>query len=182
VPVTVYSDLRLPPKERLKRTSEFLGLSERDLQLIRQTSGIIREHAGELVSQLYDRLAAFPESAELLANASAATGEGLDRRREALANWLGNIVKLAEEGSDWLPEALYSTGATHTGLSKSKVRVPLDLMVLSTALLQNAIVAEVLRQRPGDMEAAGAWTRITWLALDLMAAAYDELPAHTART
>ena len=181
--MTVYSAKDLTPPERLKRASEFLELGERDLQLIRQTSGIVRSRADHIVGRLYDRLASFPESAELLTQASSVTGEGLERRRDALTNWLGNVVKLVEEGSDWLPEALHTTGATHAGAGKSEVRVPIDLMVLTMALLEDTISAELLRARPGDLDAVWAWTKLLWVAFDVMAAAYDgPLPAGASAT
>jgi hemoglobin-like flavoprotein len=169
----VYSTSPDSPVARMKRASNFIGLSERDLQLIRQTSPLVRKHAGTLVDALYERLSSFPESADLLSAASASTGEGLARRREALTAWLGNVLKLVQQESDVVPQAVRSTGAVHAGTGKSAVVVPLDLMVLSTASLQNAINIILVDEREADGETVAAWGKLVWVLFDLMASGYD---------
>jgi hemoglobin-like flavoprotein len=173
-----YSEAQLGPRERLERSAEFLAISDRDLQLVRQTAHVVRQHAGSIVNELYDNLTRFPESRELLDQSVAATGEGVERRREALTAWLGNVLTLTEEASDWLPEALHSTGAVHAGASKSSVRIPLDLMVMTMASLQNSINVLLVGVANANAETVAAWGKVLWLVFDLMAAAYDdELPA-----
>ena len=169
--------------ERLVRGSTFMELQDRDLQLVRQTAAMVRQHAGTIVDDLYERLAAFPEAAALLARASDATGEDIDRRREALKAWLRNVLTLVDQDSDWLPQALRSTGALHAGASKSSVRVPLDLMVMTMASLQNSINSLLIEVGHASAEAVAAWGKLLWLIFDVMASAYDdELPAGTNRT
>jgi hypothetical protein len=47
-------------------------------------------------------------------------------------------------------------------------------MVLTTALLQDAIHTALLRARPGDAEVISAWSKLLWLFLDMMASAYHD--------
>ncbi|HEX5939061.1 MAG TPA: protoglobin domain-containing protein [Dehalococcoidia bacterium] len=173
-----YSEAQLGPRERLERSADFLTISDRDLQLVRQTAHLVRQHAGSIVKELYDNLTRFPESRELLDKSLAATGEGIERRREALTAWLGNVLTLIEEASDWLPDAVRSTGAVHAGSSKSSVQVPLDLMVMTMASLQNSINMLLVGVANASAETVAAWGKVLWLTFDMMAAAYDdELPA-----
>lgn len=160
------------------RGSALMELQDRDLQLVRQTAGIIRQHAGTIVDELYERLTALPEAAALLARATDATGEDVDRRQEALKAWLRNVLTLVDQDSDWLPQALRSTGAVHAGSSKSSVRVPLDLMVMTMASLQNSINSLLIEVGHASGETVAAWGKLLWLIFDVMASAYDEeLPA-----
>lgn len=173
--MTAYSDLGVSPAARYERAIAMVGLTKNDLALIVDTSYLVTESAEQIVVGLYDHLTSFPEAKDLFERAHNVSGDTMKTRVASIHGWLREVIALVARAPDLIPDALTATGRSHAGQGKGGVVIPLDLMLLTMAYLQESITRAV-DVKEGGQPAAAAWRRFLWVAFDLMAATYDDQP------
>ena len=167
---------------RLKELADFVGLSQEELDLIKETSGPILEHADELTSKVYDNFLQFPETRKFFLESDGEVDEDrLTRRKHSLARWLRGSIdfKIDED----YPIRVLATGIVHSHPPSHRAHlgsVPSRYMVASMSFIQTR-VAEILEEDLEDpglaFRAAVAWNKMLMLQLDILLAGYvNETP------
>ena len=162
---------------RLKEISDFVGLGQDELELLRATSGAILKHADELTGRVYDNFLRFPETRKFFEGPDGQVDqERLIRRKHSLARWLvGSIdFKIDED----YPIRILATGIVHSHPPSHRAHVgsvPSRFMVASMSFIQTA-VGEILRKELDDqglaMRASEAWNKMLMVQLDILLAGY----------
>ena len=167
---------------RLKELADFVGLSQEELDLIRETSAPILEHADELTAKVYDNFLRFPETRKFFLEPDGEVDEErLTRRKHSLARWLRGSIdfKIDED----YPIRVLATGIVHSHPPSHRAHlgsVPSRYMVASMSFIQTR-VAEILEEGLEDprltLKAAVAWNKMLMLQLDILLAGYvNETP------
>ena len=74
----------------------FTGLSDDDVQVIRQTAPMILKHERAITSALYEHFLQFPSTAQFFLTPEGDPDEArLERRKHSLARWLRETAEVA---------------------------------------------------------------------------------------
>lgn len=163
---------------RMRRMMEFVGLTDDDVKLVRDSGPILAEHADELTEAIYRHFLEFPETRAFFLD--EATGEvdldRIERRRHSLTRWLRNSIEFRVDED--LPVFLLAIGIVHSHPAAHREHlgsIPMRFMIGTMSLAQTA-VSRLLKEEVADQETAWrtaeAWNKLLMVQLDLLVAGY----------
>ena len=131
--------------ERMRRTLQFVGFGEAELELVRSTGPLLLSRAEELTTAVYDHFLKFPETRRYFVTESGEVDEErLERRKHSLGRWLVNTMQA--EGDLALYLLAIAVVHSHPPTNRAHLgSVPSRFMIGTISLAQTA-VAEALRQ------------------------------------
>lgn len=157
--------------------ADFVGLTDADLALIRNSAPALLPRADELAAAVYERFLAYPATARYFLHRDGAVNETrLARRKHSLARWLRNSIEFQID--DQFPVFLLAVGVVHSNPPLPAGRhgsVPARFMTGTISFIQSEISA-ALAQEISDpalaMQTAIAWNKMLMLQLDVLLAGY----------
>ena len=162
---------------RMRQMADFVGFTDEDLELVRESGPILLARADELTSAVYDHFLQFPATARFFLTPEGEIDQSrLDRRKHSLARWLRNSIdfKLDEQ----FPVFLLAMGVVHSNPSMERGylgSVPARFMIGTMSFAQTAI-AGVLSEDMDDpnrvLRTSVAWNKLFMLQLDVLLAGY----------
>ena len=158
----------------------FTGLSDDDVQVIRQTAPMILKHERAITSALYEHFLQFPSTAQFFLTPEGDPDEArLERRKHSLARWLRETAEVAMS-HDFVYHLL-AVSLSHSHRSHGPGgKIPPQFMVGAMSLAQTTF-AGLLRDEMEDVgqafDAAVAWNKLLLLHLNILLLGYF-LPAH----
>ena len=167
---------------RMKQMTEFVGLTQTDVELIQSTAGLLVPHAEALTSAIYDHFLLFPETRKFFLKEDGEVDQDrITRRKHSLKRWLENTIQHQVDGD--LPVFLLTAGLVHSHPPSNRAHlgsVPSRFMIGTISFVQTAIT-QLLFQEMDDpqkaMLASSAWSKLLMVQLDILLAGYiDEVP------
>ena len=162
---------------RMKEVAEFVGLGQRELDIIQSTRELVLARGEELTAAVYDHFLKFPETRRFfLEEGGAVDEEKLDRRKRSLLRWLTGSIdfKINED----YPIRLLATGIVHSHPPSHRAHlgsIPSRFMVGSMSFMQTAL-AQMFHEEisdPSDAHSASvAWNKLLMVQLDILQAGY----------
>ena len=153
----------------------FVGLREKDVQVIRRTAPFVLKHEAALTAALYEHFLKFPATAKFfLAEDGSPDRVRIERRRHSLGRWLRETAEAALTHD--FSYYLLGVGISHSHREHGPGgKIPPDLMVATMSITQSAL-AGVLRAELGSaeaaLEAAVAWNKLLLLHLNAFLVPY----------
>ena len=167
---------------RMKHMTEFVGLTQTDLELIQSSAAVLVPHAEALTAAIYDHFLLFPETRQFfLSEDGEVDQDRITRRKHSLKRWLENTIQ--HQVDEDLPVFLLTAGLVHSHPPSNRAHlgsVPSRFMVGTISFVQTAI-ARLLFQEMDEpqnaMLASLAWNKLLMVQLDILLAGYiDEVP------
>ena len=169
---------------RMEEMASFVGLTEEDKTLIRNSGPLILEHAEALTDAVYDHFMGYPQARKFFVTEEGEVDEvRLARRKHTLIRWMRETaaVKLDESFAGYLLAMGVSHGYPPTH-REHLGPVPSRYMIGTISFAQSAI-GDLLRREMGDPELALrtslAWNKILMVELDVLLAGYVTEPRST---
>ena len=162
---------------RMRQMADFVGFTDEDLALVRESGPILLERADELTAAVYDHFLRFPSTARFFLTPEGEIDQSrLDRRKHSLARWLRNSIdfKLDEQ----FPVFLLAMGVVHSNPSMERGylgSVPARFMIGTMSFAQTAIagvLAEDMDDTTRVLRTSVAWNKLLMLQLDVLLAGY----------
>ena len=170
---------RVPPgadmQGYLRELAEFVGLSEADAVVIRESAPAVLKHEAALTSALYEHFLRFPATARFFLGPDGAPDRArIERRKHSLARWLRETAQAAL--SHEYVYYLLSMGIAHSHRDYGPGgRIPPQFMVAAMSLTQTALAA-IFRDEMGDparaLAASMAWNKLLLLNLNALLVGY----------
>ena len=162
---------------RLRQMAEFVGFTDEDLALVRESGPILLDRAEELTTAVYDHFLLFPATARFFLTPEGEIDQTrLDRRKHSLARWLRNSIEFQLD--EQFPVFLLAMGVVHSNPSLERGylgSVPARFMIGTMSFAQTAIAA-VLSEDMDDpdkvLRTSMAWNKVLMLQLDVLLAGY----------
>ena len=162
---------------RLEEMASFVGLTEQDRELIRDSAGLIMDHAQALTDAVYDHFLKYPQARKFFVAEDGEVDEvRLARRKHTLARWLRDTAECALD--DGFAVYLLAMGISHRNLPTHRAHlgpVPSRYMIGTMSFAQTAI-SELLRSSMPDADLAHrtstAWNKLLMVELDVLLADY----------
>ncbi len=162
---------------RMRQMADFIGLTDAELELIRDSAPALLPHADDLAAAVYERFLSYPATARYFLHRDGAVNETrLARRKHSLARWLRNSIEFKID--EQFPVFLLAVGVVHSNPPLPAGRhgsVPARFMTGTISFIQSEITA-LLAQEISDpaqaMQTAVAWNKMLMLQLDVLLAGY----------
>lgn len=162
---------------RMQQMADFMGLSDDDLALVRESGPLLLARAEELTSAVYDHFLKFPGTARFFLTPEGEVDQTrLDRRKHSLARWLRHSIDFQID--EQFPIFLLAMGVVHSNPSLERGylgSIPARFMIGTMSFAQTAI-ASVLSEDMDDpvrvLHASMAWNKLLMLQLDVLLAGY----------
>ena len=167
---------------RMAQMAEFVGFTDDDLALVRESGPILLARADELTSAVYEYLMKFPATARFFLTPEGDVDEiRLERRKHSLARWLTHSIDFRID--EQFPVFLLAISVVHSNPSLERGylgSVPARFMIGTMSFAQTAI-ASVLSEEMDDpvraLQTSIAWNKLLMLQLDVLLAGYvNETP------
>jgi hypothetical protein len=165
----------------VREMSEFVGLGEADIAVIRRTAPMVLEQEAAFTAALYEHFLKFPATARFFLGEDGAPDLArLERRKHSLGRWLRLTAEAAvtHEFSYYL----LAIGLSHSHRAQGPGGVvPAHFMVATMSLAQTTL-AQLFQSRLGDageaLAASVAWNKLLLVQLNVLLLGY--LPARPA--
>jgi hypothetical protein len=155
--------------------SEFVGLDDADLAVIRRTAPIVLAHEADFTTALYEHFLKFPWSARFfLAEDGTPDAVRIERRKHSLGRWLRETAEaaLAHDFNYYL----LAVGLSHSHRPRGPGGVvPAHLMVGAMSLGQTALARLFQAQLSDPQEALAAsiaWNKLLLVQLAVLLLGY----------
>ena len=162
---------------RLRQMAEFVGFTDEDLALVRESGPILLERAEELTTAVYDHFLLFPSTARFFLTPEGEIDQTrLDRRKHSLARWLRNSIEFQLD--EQFPVFLLAMGVVHSNPSLERGylgSVPARFMIGTMSFAQTAIasvLSEDMEDQDNVLRTSMAWNKLLMLQLDVLLAGY----------
>jgi hypothetical protein len=159
----------------MRELSQFMGLDDADLAIVRRTAPVVLAHEVALTTALYEHFLKFPWSARFfLAEDGTPDTARIERRKHSLGRWLRETAEAAlTHEFDYY---LLAVGLSHSHRSRGPGGVvPAHLMVGAMSLAQTAL-AGLFRAELADaheaLAASVAWNKLLLLQLNVLLLGY----------
>jgi hypothetical protein len=161
----------------MQQMADFIGLTDGDLELVRESGPLLLARADELTSAVYDHFLQFPGAARFFLKLDGDVDEiRLDRRKHSLARWLRYSIDFQID--EQFPVFLLAISVVHSNPSLERGylgSIPARFMIGTMSFAQTAI-ASVLSEDMDDpvrvLPASMAWNKLLMLQLDVLLAGY----------
>ena len=162
---------------RMQEMSEFVGLSDDDRQLIRNSAGIVVGNAGDLTDAVYDRFLEYPEARKYFVLEDGSVDHiRIEANKKTMIRWL--MDSSAAPANEGFPRYIAAIGRQHKDIPDH--RPPLGPVpsryVLGTVSFYQTAIGELLTRELADPDLASrtsvAWNKLLMLQLDLLLANY----------
>jgi hypothetical protein len=159
----------------VRELTEFVGLVEAELAVIRQTAPMVLKHERVLTEALYDHLLQFPATARFfLLEDGTPDRQRLERRKHSLGRWLRDTAEAAMT-HDFV-YYLLSVSLSHSHRQRGPGgKVPPQFMVGAISLAQTAlarIFQQELTQPQEALEASIVWNKLLLVHLNVLLLGY----------
>ena len=162
---------------RMQQMADFMGFSEEDLELVRESGPMLLDRAEELTSAVYDHFMQFPQTARFFLTPEGEIDQTrLDRRKHSLARWLRHSIDFQLD--EQFPVFLLAMGVVHSNPSLERGylgSVPARFMIGTMSFAQTAIAGVLLEAMSDPVRAlrtSCAWNKLLLLQLDVLLAGY----------
>ena len=162
---------------RMQHMADFVGLTEADLALIRETGPVILDRADDLAAAVYEHFLSYPATAPYFLTRQGEVNETrLERRKHSLARWVRNSIEFRIDQQ--FPVFLLAVGVVHSNPPAPAGRhgsVPARFMTGTISFIQTqiaSILAEDLDDPARALKVATAWNKMLMLQLDVLLAGY----------
>ena len=167
---------------RMREVAAFVGLGQKELDIIESTRELILSKGEEITGDVYDHFLQFQETRRFFLNEDDAVDDDrLERRKHSLLRWLRGSLdfKLDED----YPVRVLATGIVHSHPPSHRAHmgsIPSRFMIGSMSFLQT-ILADIFQSEIEDREeahqASVAWNKMLMVQLDILQAGYvNETP------
>jgi hypothetical protein len=162
---------------RMKELMGFVGITQADLDLVRETAPLILKHAEGLADAVYDHFLKFPPARKFFVTAQGEPDQAqLARRKHSLIRWFRSSIEFKVDED--FPISLLATGIVHSHPPTHRAHlgsIPSRFMIGTISFAQTAL-AELFRSEMGDpdraMRASAAWNKLLMVQLDILLAGY----------
>ena len=159
----------------IRELSEFVGLGEADIAIIRRTASVVLEAEAVITAALYEHFLKFPATARFfLGDDGAPDLARLERRKHSLGRWL----RLTAEAVATHEFSYYSlaVGLSHSHRAQGPGGVvPAHFMVATMSVAQTTL-AQLFQSRLGDgdeaLRASVAWNKLLLVHLNVLLLGY----------
>ena len=162
---------------RMRQMADFVGFTDEDLVLVRESGPILLDRADELTSAVYDHFLQFPSTARFFLTPDGEIDQSrLDRRKHSLARWLRNSIDFQLD--EQFPVFLLAMSVVHSNPSLERGylgSVPARFMIGTMSFAQTAIagvLAEDMEDPSQVLRTSVAWNKLFMLQLDVLLAGY----------
>ena len=167
---------------RMREVAAFVGLGQKELDIIESTRELILSKGEEITGDVYDHFLQFQETRRFFLNEDDAVDDDrLERRKHSLLRWLRGSLdfKLDED----YPVRVLATGIVHSHPPSHRAHmgsIPSRFMIGSMSFLQT-ILADIFQSEIEDREeahqASVAWNKMLIVQLDIIHSGYmNETP------
>jgi len=161
----------------MRQMADFVGFTDEDLALVRDSGPFLVDRAEELTSAVYDHFLQFPATARFFLTPEGEIDQSrLDRRKHSLARWLRNSIEFQLD--EQFPVFLLAMSVVHSNPSLERGylgSVPARFMIGTMSFAQTAIagvLAEDIDDRDLVLRTSIAWNKLLMLQLDVLLAGY----------
>ena len=167
---------------RMKEVAAFVGLAQKELDIIESTRELVLSKGEEITGEVYDHFLKFQVTRRFFLNEDKAVDDDrLERRKHSLLRWLRGSLdfKIDED----YPVRLLATGIVHSHPPSHRAHmgsIPSRFMIGSMSYLQT-LLANIFYSEMKDPEeahqASVAWNKMLMVQLDILQAGYiNETP------
>jgi hypothetical protein len=165
----------------IRELSEFVGLGETELAVIRRTAPLVLEQEASFTAAVYEHFLKYPATARFFVGEDGTPDLArLERRKHSLGRWLRTTAEAAasHESSYYL----LAVGLSHSHRAQGPGGVvPAHFMVATMSLAQTTL-AQLFASRVADaaeaLAASTAWNKLLLVQLNVLLLGY--LPARPA--
>ena len=159
----------------IRELSDFVGLGDTDIAVIRGTAHLVLEAEAEFTAALYEHFMKFPATARFFLDESGVPDRArLERRKHSLGRWL----RLTAEAAATHEFSYYSlaVGLSHSHRAQGPGGVvPAHFMVATMSIAQTTL-AQLFHTRLGDaadaLAASTAWNKLLLVQLNVLLLGY----------
>ena len=166
---------------RMEEMVSFVGLSEGDRKLIRDSAAIVMENAGTLAESVCSHFLNYPDARKYFVDGNGEVDEErVDANKRTQITWLRNSS--AAPMNEGFPRYVAAVGIMHKHMSTHRPglgRVPARFVIGTVSYYQTSI-ATLLHDNIPDPRLASqtsiAWNKLLMYQLDLLLASYMDEP------
>ena len=161
----------------VRELAEFVGWSEADATVVRQTAPLVVAREAELTAALYDHFLSIPDSARFFLGADGTPDRvRLERRKHSLARWLREAAQAAitHDSAYYLLMIGLSHSHRASGPDRPGGTVPARMMVGAMSLTQTALADAFAAELPPSdaLAASRAWNKLLLVHLAALLLGY----------
>jgi hypothetical protein len=164
---------------RVQHLREFVGYTEDDAKIIRQTLGNLAKHAQVVVDSIYEHLFRYSSTAKYFIDPRGVINNAfVAKRKETLTNWLVKVGEGKVDGD--FARYLVDVGRKHTEKAgEVRMRVPRHYFIALMSVVQTGLATLLYQEIPDKVQyqkAVIAWNKMMMLVLELMFHGWAEKP------
>jgi hypothetical protein len=165
----------------IRELSEFVGLVDADITVIRRTAPLVLEAEAAFTASLYEHFLRFPATARFfLGDDGTPDLPRLERRKHSLGRWLRLTAEAA--ASHEFSYYVLAVGLSHSHRAQGPGGVVPPHFMVATMSLAQTTLADLFRSRLGNdaeaLAASVAWNKLLLVQLNVLLLGY--LPARPA--
>ena len=162
---------------RLEEMLAFVGVTEEDRQLIRDSGPIVNKHARRLNDLVYDHILEYPEAGKFFRTED---GKPDDRRielnKQTMVTWLQGTATAPTDPAFARYLAAVSLMHKNTPLHRPHLTAVPSRYVIGTISFYQTAIADLLSGEMSDPDlvarTSAAWNKLLMVELDLLLSAY----------
>ena len=153
--------------ELFLRLGAFVGFTDAEARLVRQSSPALLPHAQAVVDAVYDHLLSHPQTAPFFSDPAGQPDlQILAERKKSLGEWLAACLEVQ-------PSSAFAAYTHRIGQAHARVGVPPEYLVGTMAFAQTAIAALLAQALPARaIPTIQAWNKLLMLQLVIMLSSY----------
>ena len=162
---------------RMRQMADFVGFTDEDLALLRESGAVLLPRADELAANVYEHFLSYPATARYFLHRDGEVNEArLERRKHSLARWMRNSIEFKID--EQFPVFLLAVGVVHSNPPLPAGRhgsVPARFMTGTISFIQTQIasmLAEEISDPVRALQMSAAWNKMLTLQLDILLAGY----------
>ena len=162
---------------RMRQMADFVGFTDDDLELVRESGPILLARADDLAAAVYEHFLSYPATARYFLTRDGEVNETrLDRRKHSLARWLRNSIEFRID--EQFPVFLLAVGVVHSNPPAPAGRhgsIPARFMTGTISFIQTQValvLAEEINDATRALRMSAAWNKMLMLQLDVLLAGY----------
>ena len=162
---------------RMRQMADFVGFTDDDLELVRESGPILLARADDLAAAVYEHFLSYPATARYFLTRDGEVNETrLDRRKHSLARWLRNSIEFRID--EQFPVFLLAVGVVHSNPPAPAGRhgsIPARFMTGTISFIQTQValvLAEEVNDATRALRMSAAWNKMLMLQLDVLLAGY----------
>ena len=163
--------------DRLREVAEYVGITEEDRIIIKDTGSIVRKYADQLTTEVYDHIFKFASARQFFVKEDGSPDpKRIQDNKDSMVQWLNYLSQAPT--TDAFARYLTAVSAMHRDIPIHRPGLPPvpSQFVIGTTSYYQTRLSEIFNEELAGLDraahASAAWNKVLMVSLDILLGAY----------